>query len=54
MTVDELLDALEVHLEAKGAKAMASLKKRYSEAKKVVKMEIDQTRWVEFGILDKR
>ena len=34
--------------------AMVSLKKRYSEAKKIVKMTVDQTRWVEFGITDKR
>jgi len=26
----------------------------YSEAKKVVKLAIDKTRWLEFGISDKR
>jgi flagellar capping protein FliD len=33
---------------------MEELTKKYSEAKKVVKLEFPQTQWMEFGISDKR
>lgn len=33
---------------------MESLTKKYSEAKKVVKLDFPQTQWKEFGIEDKR
>ncbi len=33
---------------------MEELTQKYSEAKKVVKLEFPQTQWMEFGISDKR
>jgi hypothetical protein len=35
-------------------KKMTELNKQTSEAKKIVKIEIEQTRWKEFGINDKK
>lgn len=33
---------------------LVTLNKMYSESRKVVKLAMDQTRWLEFGISDKR
>ena len=35
-------------------KQMAELKARTSEARKIIKLDMPQTTWKEFGILDKR
>ena len=35
-------------------KQMAELKKKTSEARKIVKLDIPQTSWKEFGIADKK
>ena len=35
-------------------KKMAELKKETSEAKKIIKLDMPQTTWKEFGITDKR
>ncbi|MCK9243963.1 MAG: hypothetical protein WC957_03235 [Candidatus Neomarinimicrobiota bacterium] len=50
-------EALKASLKTKTAELdaeLATLNKMYSEAKKVVKLAIDKTRWLEFGISDKR
>jgi hypothetical protein len=50
-------ETLKASLKAKTAELdaeMASLKKMHAEAKKVVKLAVDQKRWLEFGISDKR
>lgn len=50
-------ESLKAALKAKTAELdsrLMDLKKMLSEARKVVKMTIDKTRWVEFGISDKR
>ncbi len=49
-------ESLKANLEAKTAELdaeLANLNKMYSEAKKVVKLAIDKTRWLEFGVTDK-
>ena len=35
-------------------KKMAELQKKMSEAQKIIKLDMPQTTWKEFGILDKR
>jgi len=50
-------EALKASLKTKTAEMdaeLVTLNKMHSEAKKVVKLAIDQTRWLEFGIRDKR
>jgi hypothetical protein len=49
-------EALKASLKAKTAELdaeLVTLNKLYGEAKKVVKLAIDRTRWLEFGISDK-
>ncbi|HRU92274.1 MAG TPA: hypothetical protein P5268_04470 [Candidatus Marinimicrobia bacterium] len=49
-------ESLKADLKAKTAELdaeLANLNKMYSEAKKVVKLAIDKTRWLEFGVTDK-
>ena len=56
-TVDNEQERLKAESEAKTKELKANLKElgaMYSEAKKVVKMEIDPSQWKEFGITDKR
>lgn len=56
-TLDNEQEALKAKLKSKTAEVeaeLASLKELLSEAKKVVKMSVDQSGWLEFGITDKR
>ena len=55
--LDNEQEALKAKLKTKTAELdaeVASLQALYSEAKKVVKMSIDQAGWREFGIEDKK
>ena len=50
-------ETLKASLKAKTAELdaeLATLNKMYGEAKKVVKLAMDKTRWIEFGITDQR
>jgi len=56
-TLDNDQEALKAKLKTKTAEMdneLANLKALLSEAKKVVKMSVDQAGWREFGIEDKR
>ena len=55
--LDNEQEALKAKLKTKTAELdaeIANLQTLYSEAKKVVKMSVDQTGWREFGIEDKK
>lgn len=55
--LDNEQEALKAKLKTKTAELDAevvNLQALYSEAKKVVKMSVDQTGWREFGIEDKK